>query len=543
MTHRTRLARQCVAAAIAVAIGAAMSLGNAEAAQVKLDSGAVEGTATSDGRVKIYKGIPYGAPPTGNLRWQPPRPVVPWVGVRKAIGFGPRCMQGRIYDDMVFRDGMSEDCLYLNVWTPARGANDRLAVMVWIHGGGFQTGSASEPRQDGEMLARRNVVVVSMNYRLGVFGFLGHPELSREIGPKTSGNYGLHDLIASLQWVKANIGAFGGDPNNVTIFGESAGSIFVSALMASPLARGLFHKAIGESGALFPTGPGFIGRSLAESEEQGAKFASSLGAETMAALRAKPAEEVLQTALKTQPWFAPTIDGNVLPESVAAIYDAGKQARVPLLAGWNADEARAGVVLGKEKPSIATFTQMLKTRFGDGGADAVLKAYPASSDEEALESQAAFASDMFIGYGTWKWIEEHTRTGKSPVYRYSFNREIPVATDAKVNGNPATAKDIGARHAGEIEYVFGTLDSMKGVKWTDADRDLSSAMMTYWTNFAKTGNPNGRDYVRRKALPAWPRYDEGERHVIQLDEAIASTPDQFRSRYVFLDTYLKSRKP
>lgn len=535
MTHRTHPAWRCMTALIGAALGVAMTIGSADAAQVKIDAGTIEGTATSDGRVRIYKGIPYAAPPVGELRWQPPRPVVPWVGIRKAIGFGPRCMQGRVFDDMVFRDGMSEDCLYLNVWTPARSANARLAVMVWIHGGGFQAGSASEPRHEGDGLARRNVILVSLNYRLGVFGFLSHPELSREIGIKTSGNYGIHDLIASLQWVKTNIAAFGGDPNNVTIFGESAGSIFVSALMASPLARGLFHKAIGESGALFPSGPNFIGRSLSESEEQGAKFASSLGAETMAALRAKSASELLDTAMKTQPWFAPTIDGHVLPESVAAIYSAGKQARVPLLAGWNADEARGGVVLGKEKPSIATFTQMIKTRFGER-ADAVMKVYPASTDEEALESQAALASDLFIGYGTWKWIEEHARTGQSPVFRYSFNRKIPVAADATVNGKPATSSDIGARHAGEIEYVFGTLDSVKGVKWTDADRALSSAIMAYWTNFAKSGDPNGRDYVGRKALPKWPRYNEGERHLIQLDESITSGPDQFRSRYVFLDS-------
>jgi para-nitrobenzyl esterase len=542
MAQRTRLARQCTLAVIAAVLGTAMTIGRSEAAQVKLEDGAIEGTASSDGRVRIYKGVPYAAPPVGELRWQPPRPAAPWVGVRKTLGFGPRCMQARIYDDMIFRDGMSEDCLYLNVWTPARSTNDRLAVMVWIHGGGFQTGSASEPRQDGEQLARRNVVVVSMNYRLGVFGFLAHPELSTEIGKKTSGNYGLHDLIASLQWVKSNIGAFGGDPNNVTIFGESAGSIFISALMASPLSRGLFHKAIGESGALFPAGPGFIGRSLAESEEHGAKFASSLGADNMKALRAKPTDEVLQTAMKTQPWFAPTIDGHVLPEEVSKIYAEGKQAHVPLLAGWNADEVRAGIVLGKEPPSIATFTQMVKTRFGDRGAE-VMKVYPAGSDEEARESQSSLAGDLFIGFGTWKWIEEHVRTGKSPVYRFSFNRDIPVPANHQVMGKPATAQDVGARHAGEIEYVFGTLDSVKGVRWTDADRDLSSAMMTYWTNFAKTGNPNGRDYVRRKALPAWPRYDDADRHVIQLDEAITSGPDRFRARYVFLDGDTKPRVP
>ena len=221
------------------------------AAQVKTQSGPVEGTESQDGRIRIFRGIPFAAPPVGELRWQPPRPVSPWEGVRKATAFGNRCMQAPIFSDMIFRDEMSEDCLYLNVWTPARAATERLPVMVWIYGGGFQAGSASEPRQDGEKLAGKGVVVVSFNYRLGVFGFLAHPELTRESGHNASGNYGLLDQVAALQWVKANIAAFGGDPGKVTIFGESAGSFAVSALMASPLAQGLFHRAIGESGAFF----------------------------------------------------------------------------------------------------------------------------------------------------------------------------------------------------------------------------------------------------------------------------------------------------
>ena len=313
--HR-RIGKSC---ASAVAVALVMSAA-AAAAQVKTSAGLLEGEASADGAVRAYKGVPFAAPPVGALRWQAPQPPAPWSGVRKAVKFGARCEQGPIFGDMIFRDEPSEDCLYLNVWTPAAKPDDRLPVMVWIHGGGFQAGSASEPRQDGERLARKGVVVLTVNYRLGVFGFFAHPELTAESPHKASGNYGLLDLVAALRWVQANVAAFGGDPRNVTIFGESAGSFAVSALMASPLAQGLFHRAIGESGAFFTTGPQPLApRSLAASEEQGRKFATGLGAESLAALRAKPAADVLQAALKTQPWFAPGIDGHVLPQDVAAI--------------------------------------------------------------------------------------------------------------------------------------------------------------------------------------------------------------------------------
>jgi para-nitrobenzyl esterase len=380
-------------------------------------------------------------------------------------------------------------------------------------------------------------VLVTFNYRLGVFGFLAHPELTKESGHNASGNYGLLDQIAALRWVQANIAAFGGDPDNVTIFGESAGSFSVSALMASPLARGLFHKAIGESGAFFPAGSGPLAqRSLAATEELGTKYATALGAPSLAALRALTGDAILQAALKTQPWFVPNLDGYVLPEAVDAVFAAGRQSHVPLLAGWNADEIRGGVVLGKQKPTAQSFTEETRKRFGDQ-SDAILKVYPAATDAEALESAAALASDLFMGYPTWKWIEVHAQTGKAPVYRYSFDRKIPVAPDAKINGMPATSRDIGARHAGEIEYIFGALDSVKNVTWEPSDRTLSDAMTTYWANFARTGDPNG------SGLPKWPRYDQGGR-VQHLDELISDAADPLRPRYEALDGYmLKPRKP
>jgi para-nitrobenzyl esterase len=517
---------------VGFAVVAGLSMAGGASAQVKTTGGMVQGSTTADGQIRIFKTLPYAAPPVGELRWQAPRPAIPWQGVRDATTFGPRCLQGQIFGDIVFKE-LSEDCLTLNIWTPAKAATDRLPVMVWIHGGGFQAGAGAENRHDGEAFARKNVVLVTINYRLGVFGFLSHPELTKESGRNASGNYGLLDQVAALQWVQDNIAAFGGNSGNVTIFGESAGSFSVSALMASPLAKGLFHKAIGESGAYFG------GRSsplplmpVSTTEQRGSKFAESLGATTLAALRAKTGDEILKAALKAQPWFAPNIDGYFLREDVGATFAAGRQAQVPLLAGWNADEVRAGVVLGKQKPTAESFIADARKRFGDQ-ADAILKVYPASSDPEALESAAALQSDLFIGYGTWKWIEEHRKTGRSPIYRYSFDRKIPVPAGNTMNGVPATSRDIGARHAGEIEYVFGALElSLPKVPWEAADRKLSDAMTTYWSNFARAGDPNGN------GLPTWPRYDRGDqRRVLHLDETITEAIEAHRARYLALDGF------
>ena len=527
MKHRTP------GAAAALLLLAAAATG-ASAEPVKTTGGLVEGTTIGDSEIRIYKSIPFAAPPVGELRWQAPRPASPWQGVRSEREFGPRCLQGKIFDDIVF-DSLSEDCLTLNIWTPARTAADKLPVMVWIHGGGFQAGAGAEPRHDGEAFARKNVVLVTVNYRLGVFGFLAHPELTRESGRHASGNYGLLDQVAALEWVRDNIATFGGDPGNVTIFGESAGSFAVSALMASPLARGLFHKAIGQSGAFFTTERGTLApRRLADAEQAGVKFAAGLGAESLAALRAKSGDEVLQAAMKTQPWFSPIVDGYFLPETVQTVFAAGRQAQVPLLAGWNADEIRAGVVLGPRKPTAQSFVEDTRKRFGEH-ADAILQSYPAGTDAEALESAAALGSDMFIGYATWKWLEMHRETGRATVYRYSFDRKIPVPPGHTVNGVAATSRDIGARHAGEIEYVFGALErSLPKVPWEEADRRLSDAMTTYWANFARSGNPNGT------GVPEWPAYREGGQ-VLHLDETIRAAPDTSRPRYEALDAFFQKQ--
>src|ERR1700722_200236 len=320
--------------------------------QVKIDSGIVEGK--QQGAIRTFLGIPYAAPPVGDLRWKPPAPAAKWAGVRAAKEFGAHCMQGKVYGDMIFPDaGNSEDCLTLNVWTPAKKADAKLPVLVWIHGGGFAAGGTSEPRQHGEKLAARGVVVVSMNYRLGVFGFVVHPELAKESGRDSAGNYGLLDQTAALQWVQRNVAAFGGDPANVTIFGESAGSFSVSAQMASPLAKGLFQKAIGESGgAFFSGGLSFEPRSVRE--EKDAKLVSAkLGVSTLAELRAIPAQKLLDAFAppKSEGFdFGPAVDGYFLPDPVPAIFAASRQNDVPLLAGWNRDEGSYDVAFSPQKP-------------------------------------------------------------------------------------------------------------------------------------------------------------------------------------------------
>jgi para-nitrobenzyl esterase len=502
------------------AVAAVLAVPLLAADRVQTDNGVVEGTISADSQVRIFKGIPYASPPVGALRWKAPQPAPPWTGVRSATEFGARCMQGRIFNDMVFRDpGPSEDCLYLNVWTPASSADVRLPVMVWIYGGGYVAGASSEPRQDGENLAKKGVVVVSFNYRLGLFGFLANRELDQESGHNASGDYGLLDQVAALQWVHRNIAAFGGDPDNVTIFGESAGSLSVSALMASPLAQGLFRRAIGESGAFFGTTLAL--KPLAKAEEDDATFADSVGAHSIDALRAKPADELLKATLKQGVVrFSPVIDGYFLPESTTAIYTSGKQSHVPLLAGWNSDEGSYRAIFKKEAPTAANFVKYAHETYGDK-AEAFLKLYPAETDEQAKRSAQDLAGDQFIAFSTWKWIEMQTATGEAPVFRYKFEEAPPAP-----GGGPGPR---GAYHSSEIEFVFEALAS-KNLPWRPEDKKLSDIMSSYWTNFAKTGDPNG------PGLPKWPVYSaESQYQVMHLNANPQAAPDTHRARYEFLD--------
>ena len=510
-----------------LAIAAIVAVNGAAAEPVHTESGNVEGTSSTDSKIRIFKGIPYAAPPVGDLRWRAPQPAASWSGVRQTTGFGPRCMQGHIFSDMVFRDDApSEDCLYLNVWTPATSSDARLPVMVWIYGGGFAAGAASEPRQDGENLARKGVVVVSFNYRLGVFGFFSHPDLAKESGHKASGNYGLLDQVAALQWVQKNIGDFGGDPGNVTIFGESAGSFSVSALMASPLSKNLFQRAIGESGAFF--GKTLAAKSLSDTEQADAKFAqAAFGTDSLKELRAKPAGELLEAALKDRNTirFAPNVDGYFLPSDAYSIYSGGKQAHVPLLAGWNADEGSYHSIFENEQPTAQNFITWVRTHFGDK-AETLLRLYPASTDEQAKRSAQDLAGDQFIGYSTWKWIQMQLATGQSSVFQYRFEDAPPGAAEAESRG---------AYHSAEIEFVFEALPS-KDLPWRPLDRRLSDQISSYWSNFAKTGDPNGN------GLPKWPAYraDDGYQ-VMHLSAEPHAAPDDQKTRYEFLDSLSKQK--
>ncbi len=492
--------------------------------QVRTQSGLVEGMPSADGKVQVFEGIPFAAPPVGTLRWQAPQPVAAWEGVRKATAFGARCMQAQVYSDMIFRDpGPSEDCLYLNVWTPATSAGANLPVMVWIYGGGFSAGASSEPRQDGSKLAGKGVVVVSMNYRLGVFGFFAHPELTKESPEHASGNYGLLDQAAALDWVHKNIAAFGGDPGKVTIFGESAGSISVSAQMASPLSKNLIKRAIGESGSMFMLTPPTM--SLEEAEQQGSKFAAATGAANLDALRAMTAKELLDAAQQQRSSFRfwPNVDGYFLPKQPKQIYAQGEQAHVALLAGWNKDEQSAATFFAREPQTMDSYMARMKALYGEHAGE-MLKLYPAANEGEMKDSAGALAGDRFIAYSTWKWLDEQLQTGDSPVYRYHFEQAPP---------QPAGTPSHGAYHSADIEYVFETLDS-KNLPWTDADRKLSDMVSSYWTNFAKTGDPNG------SGLPKWPqdRKKDGYQlmHLVEgAAQAPHAAPDTVRPRYEMLD--------
>ncbi|HTS34717.1 MAG TPA: carboxylesterase/lipase family protein [Candidatus Solibacter sp.] len=500
----------------------------ASAPKVKTTSGIVQGKEV--GKVQAFLGIPYAAPPVGDLRWKPPAPVASWKGVRKATDFGSHCPQGNVFGDMVFRDpGASEDCLTLNIWVPEKlapekSASAKLPVMVWIYGGGFVAGTTSEGRQEGSKLAQQGVIVVSMNYRLGLFGFLVLPELTKESGHNASGNYGLMDQLAALKWVHENIAAFGGDPENVTIFGESAGSFSVSAHMVSPLSKGLFQKAIGESGAAFSsTGLSFDRRT--QREEKDLKLVSEkLGVKTLAELRAFPTEKILAPFIppKSEGFdFGPDIDGYFLPEPASAIFAAGKQNDVPLLAGWNHDENSFAVVLSQQKPTAESLKATAQKDFPNKSEE-FLKLYPTDTDEHVLRSAIDYSSDQFISFSTWEWLEAHSRTSKQPIYRYRFDLPFPPAPNAP---------NMGAYHSAEIEYVFGQLDSKPGVTWRADDRQLSELMQKYWANFARSGNPNG------PGLPNWPAYSSAEGWpVMHLDAQSAARKDDLRDRYLFLES-------
>jgi para-nitrobenzyl esterase len=484
----------------------------ADSLTVKTEQGKVHGKIINSGKVNAFLGLPYAAPPVGDLRWKAPEPPAKWKSEHEATQFGAHCAQGRVFADIVFQDaGPSEDCLFLNVYAPADSTDkSKLPVMFWIHGGGYSGGASSEPRHNGDFLPLKGVVLVTINYRLGVFGFLATSDLAKEANG-TAGNYGLLDMVAALQWVKENIQKFGGDPGNVTIFGESAGSFAVSTLMATPMAKGLFAKAIGESGGAFSDVLPID--TLAARETKDDEWAAAVGAKSLSELRALPTDKVLDAVKLKKGGFSTVVDGKLLTEPVPDTYAAGRQAHVPLLAGWNRDEGSwFGNGMTAEK-----WKAMAAAMFSDRSAE-FLTLYPGNTDEQAVDSAGAYGGDSFIAFSTWKWLEAHRKTGDTPVYRYHFElRALPSKFHLGTF----------AFHSDDIEYVFGTLDTRPEETVRPEDRKLSEEMMSYWTNFAKTGDPNG------PGLPVWPKYDKDD-SLIHLDSTITAGPDRLRPRYEFL---------
>jgi para-nitrobenzyl esterase len=470
----------------------------ARAQRVVTESGAISGLRENG--LDVYKGIPFAAPPVGDLRWRPPVHAASWTGTRKADAFAPACMQVGVSMPGEKPPAVSEDCLYLNVWMPANTAHEHLPVIVWIYGGGYIYGSASMPLYWGDRLAQKGLIVVTIAYRLGPIGFLALPELTRESPHHSSGNYGLLDQIAALQWIQRNIAAFGGDPKCVTIAGQSSGSISVSILMASPLAKGLFQRAIGESGGLFEPlqlAPKFL---FANAERDGEKYAVSLGAASLKDLRRLPASLLTGNAGGI---VHPVIEPYVLPLSPYDAFASGLQNDVPLLIGSNADEARA--IVDVTHATAATFDSDLEHSVGQLPA-ALLAAYPHTTDEEARQAQLGLERDLRFGWDMWAWARLQAGTGKSPVFYYSFRQQPPFPAGSVYAG-------WGASHFAELWYVFDHLEQSPW-SWTMADRKLAEEMSSYWVNFARAGDPKG------PGLPPWPAFANAESKVQYLGDPI-----------------------
>jgi len=476
--------------ALAVALASSPLLAADAPPTADIATGRLAGVYDATTGLNQFKGIPYAAPPVGPLRWKPPQAALAWKEPRKAERFGPRCMQRPIFSDMVFRsDGMSEDCLYLNVWTPAGGKRRKLPVLVYFYGGGFVGGDGSEPRYDGAGLAQRGIVTVTVNYRLDVFGFLATPGLAAESPQHAAGNYGLLDQAAALAWVKRNIAAFGGDPQQITIGGESAGSMSVSSLMASPLSKDLMQRAIGESGAILGN---LQPRPLQQTLHEGEAFQRLAGASSLEQLRGMSAQALLDAAgQKDVPEFGPTIDGYFFPRSPEAIYAAGEQAHIPLLLGANSQEGSYIGLLDKQPPTPANYRAAVQKQFG-AHADDILKLYPGTTEADIKSSGTALAGDHFIAYSTARWMRLQRQTSRAPVYYYYFEQARPAKRDG------SAGPDAGAVHSGEIEYALGNLPGNQVYAWTPTDRKVSAVTQGYWANFIKTGDPNG------PGLPRWP---------------------------------------
>ena len=533
--------------------------------QVKTVEGILEGKDLSG--IHVFKGVPFAAPPVGNLRWKAPQPAAHWEGVRMAKEYGPNPMQENLFGDMNFGTKKnSEDCLYLNIWTPAKTMKEKLPVLIYFNGGGLMAGSGSEPRYAGDAMARKGIISITANYREGIFGFFAHPQLSKETSYKGSGNYGFMDQVAAIQWGKNNIEAFGGDPDRITIVGESAGSMSVSALMASPLCQGLFAQAMGSSGSVM----GFkkiatlkeaekngvelaqqIAKGLAQqgdknasdktsSDKKATKKIAKLGIKD---LRALPAEELMKLAsVKSVPTY--NIDGYFLTEQPVETFAKGNQTKVPLLIGGNNQEMTPWAVLMGKQPTVENLKAGAKATFGEENIDELFRLYSINSDKDVLEQPGInLASDLFLDYSTWKWGNMHKLTSGQPVYRYRYCHPRPaMAVKGKVaglaggvqdakDGQPVMPQDKGAVHSADIEYAMGTLPTNRIYDWQPEDYMISDIFSQYYVNFVKTGNPNGLGLVE------WPSTNgKTIAPVLQIDvNTYVKADEQMEKRYDFID--------
>ncbi|APQ17699.1 carboxylesterase/lipase family protein [Maribacter hydrothermalis] len=514
--------------------------------QASIENGIIEGNYDTHTGIQRYFGIPFAQPPLGELRWKAPQPLDNWSGVKETKAFGPRPMQTMVFGDMKSRsNGVSEDCLYLNVWTPANRNTKDLPVLVYFFGGGNVAGDASEPRYDGESMAKEGIVVVTTNYRLNIFGFLAHPELSAEASYKASGNYGLLDQNAALNWVNNNITAFGGDPSKVTIAGESAGSIGASQQMASPLSKDLIAGAIGESGA--GINPTMSPVSLKDAENMGMEFAKNAGYPTLAELRKLSTREVYEIYNESKRFgFPAVLDGYFLPKTLPEIFESKEQAMVPLLLGWNSAEI-PGMAFTQGPYTEENYVKKVKEAYPKQYKK-VLELYPHGSEKEIELSATALASDRFISYSTWKWFDLHRKNSDQSVYRYLYSKLRPPLVDnslasglaggtvTKGSDAPAAPKAVGAPHACEIEYCMGNLHLVDDYAWTADDYKVSKEMMTYFANFIKTGNPNG------EGLPNWDAATAKDTTppvmVLDTESKLINAPND--ARYQFLDKAFKN---
>ncbi len=520
---------------------------NSFAVQAKTENGVIEGNYDVASGLQMYFGVPFAKPPVGDLRWKAPQPLDNWAGVLETKKFGPRAVQAPVFGDMNFRsDGLSEDCLYLNVWTPAKRNTAGLPVLVYFYGGGFVAGDGSEPRYDGASMAKKGMVAVTVNYRLNIFGFFAHPELSAESAYKGCGNYGLLDQNAALKWVQKNIAAFGGDPGKVTIAGESAGSISVSAQMASPLSKNLIAGAVGESGA--GINPTLSPIPLADAEKNGLEFAQKAGYPTLAELRALSTRAIYEIYVESGRFGFPTvIDGYFYPKTIPEIFNAGEQAQIPLLLGWNSAEIPGMAFMQGTPYNEESYVKKVKEAY-PADHEQVLKLYPHGSDKEIEWSATALASDRFIAYSTWKWFDLHRKNSSQPVYRYLYSKLRPPLVDQTLapglaggtvkrdNSAPPMPQLIGAPHACEIEYCMGNLPLVKEYAWTPDDFKVSETMQNFFANFIKTGNPNG------SGLPEWPaaKGSDTTPPVMILDVESKAVKAENDARYLFLDKAYKN---